>query len=81
MYTYTDKQGKKVEVKQECFGSVTIYLKDKALDSFSSNNVAALQLWAENWMERADSIMSRDEWYNLSYSISFGMHPIHRYTS
>lgn len=81
MYTYTDKQGKKVNIKQQYHGSVTIYLKDKALDSFSSDDVTALQRWAEQWLVRADSIMSREDWWNLSYSISFGMHPTHRYAS
>lgn len=83
-YQYTDEQGKLIEVTQPESGSVTIYLREKQIATRYAKDfngsLVGMKRWAERYIaERLDPIMSREDFYQVSYHISFGMTPQHSY--
>ena len=81
-YRYIEPNtGREVDVSQRTNGSVTIYLGSEVITTLYSNNVVELQKLAEKYLaEKLDSILSRKDFYQVSWHISFGMSPEHRYT-
>lgn len=80
MYRYMEPNtNKTVIVEHKAGGSVTIYKKEQAIATHHSDNIQDLERWAEEYLAFFDPILSREDYYNLSYHISFGISPEHRY--
>lgn len=73
--------GREVDVTQRYSGSVTIRLRNENIATFYAKDVNELKKLADKYLaEKLDAILSREDFYQVSYHISFGMMPEHRYT-
>lgn len=83
MLTYIESTtNKEVTITHKHSGSVTIYMKETIVAQQHGCDVQALVKWAEDYIyNELDCILSREDFYTISYSLAFGMHPEHQYTS
>lgn len=73
--------GREIDVTQRYSGSVTIRLRNENIATFYSKDLADLKKLADKYLaEKLDAILSREDFYQVNYHISFGMMPEHRYT-
>ena len=86
MFTYTDKQGKLIEVTQPESGVVTIYCREVEVATRYSRefdgSLDKMKEWAQRYIAtKLDPILSREDFYQVSFSIRYGMLPEHRYAT
>jgi len=80
-YTYIDQHtGESVTTTHKAHGNVTFRMREKIIATHHDDNVQALEAWAHTYLDKLDCILSREDFYQVSFHIAFGYSPEHRYT-